>query len=97
MNTNLPIGSVVKIRGVEKPVMIFGYLQQTAACPGKLVDYVAVPYPSGNVNIALQLGFQMTDITQVLFEGYTTEDFEPIKILLSIRKAEHAQRSAHES
>ena len=97
MNTILPIGSVVKIRGVEKPLMIFGYLQQTAACPGKLVDYVGVPYPVGNVNIAMQLGFQMTDITEVLFEGYTTEEFEPMKVLLAIRKAEHSKRSAHEN
>ena len=96
MNTILPIGSVVKIRGVEKPLMIFGYLQQTAACPGKLVDYVAVPYPGGNVNIAMQLGFQMTDITEVLFEGYTTEEFEPMKVLLAIRKAEHSKRSIDE-
>jgi len=96
MNTILPIGSVVKIRGVEKPLMIFGYLQQTAACPGKLVDYVGVPYPGGNVNIAMQLGFQMTDITEVLFEGYTTEEFEPMKVLLAIRKAEHSKRSIDE-
>lgn len=97
MNTILPIGSVVKIRGVEKPLMIFGYLQQTAAYPGKLVDYVAVPYPCGNVNIAMQLGFQMTDITEVLFEGYITEEFEPMKVLLAIRKAEHSKRSMDEN
>lgn len=89
MNVILPIGSVVKIRNVEKPVIIFGFLQQSAAKPGDVVDYVGVPYPTGNVNITMQLGFQMTDITEVLFEGYRTEAFKPMEILLNLRKAQH--------
>ena len=89
MNTILPIGSVVKIKNVEKPVMIFGYLQQSSSRPNQVVDYVAVPYPGGNVHMALQLGFQMTDITEVLFEGYKTEEFKPMEALLAIRKLGH--------
>ena len=89
MNTILPIGSVVKIKNVEKPVMIFGYLQQSTTQPDEVVDYVAVPYPAGNVHLAMQLGFQMTDITEVLFEGYKTEEFRPMEALLSIRKIGH--------
>ena len=89
MNTLLPIGSVVKIKNVEKPVMIFGYLQQSTAHPDEVVDYVAVPYPAGNVHLAMQLGFQMTDITEVLFEGYKTEEFRPMEALLAIRKLGH--------
>ena len=89
MNTILPIGSVVKIKNVEKPVMIFGYLQQSSARPDDVVDYVAVPYPAGNVHLAMQMGFQMTDITEVLFEGYKTEEFKPMEALLAIRKLGH--------
>ena len=89
MNTILPIGSVVKIKNVEKPVMIFGYLQQSSARPDDVVDYVAVPYPAGNVHLAMQMGFQMTDITEVLFEGYKTEEFRPMETLLAIRKLGH--------
>lgn len=89
MNTILPIGSVVKIKDVENPIMIFGYFQQSSARPNEVVDFVGVPYPGGNVNAALQLGFQMTDITEVLFEGYETEDFLPIQVLLCARKAYH--------
>lgn len=89
MNLILPIGSVVKIRNVDNPVMIFGYLQQSAARPEGLVDYVGVPYPLGNVNVSLQLGFQMTDITEVLFEGYRTEAFKPVEVLLTLRRAQH--------
>ncbi len=89
MNLILPIGSVVKIREVNNPVMIFGFLQQSAAKPGLVVDYVGVPYPVGNVNIGMQLGFQMTDITEVLFEGYRTDAFKPMEDLLLIRKTLH--------
>ena len=89
MNTILPIGSVVKIKNVEKPVMIFGYLQQSSANPDEVVDYVGVPYPAGNEHMAMQMGFQMTDITEVLFEGYKTEEFRPMEALLAIRKLGH--------
>ncbi|MCR4609907.1 MAG: DUF4176 domain-containing protein [Eubacterium sp.] len=85
MNTILPIGSVVKIRDVDTPVMIFGFLQETSTKPGVLVDYVGVPYPAGNINMAYQLGFQMSDITEVLFEGYRTEEFKPMEALLQLR------------
>ena len=85
MNIILPIGSVDKIRDVDHSFMIFGYLQQSATKEG-VVDYVAVPYPSGNISIAHQIGFKMTDITEVLFEGYITDDFKPIKELLELRK-----------
>lgn len=96
MNLILPIGSVVKIRDVDNPVMIFGYLQQSAAKPGLVVDYAGVPYPVGNVNIGIQLGFQMTDITEVLFEGYRTEAFQPMEVLLTMRKALHESEKSEQ-
>lgn len=89
MNTILPIGSVVRIDEVKEPVMIFGYLQETKLRPDEMVDYVGVPYPIGNVNLTVQLGFQMTAIREVLFEGYRTEEFAPIATLLAFRQAYH--------
>jgi hypothetical protein len=89
MNVILPIGSVVKIRNSEQPVMIIGYLQKSTAMPDKAVDYTAVPYPVGNVNIFTQYGFQMTDIVEVLFEGYRDEKFAPIEQLLKLRQKMH--------
>ena len=91
MNVILPIGSVVKIRDTKEPIMIFGYLQKSSAQPDKVVDYVAVPYPAGNVNIFAQYGFQMTDITQVLFEGYRDEKFAAIESLLKLRQRMHQE------
>ena len=89
MNTILPIGSVVMLKGGKKPVMIFGYLQQSAYYGNDVVDYIGVPYPEGNINIAAQMGFQMTDIETVLFEGYRTDAFQPWDELLTLAAARH--------
>lgn len=91
MNVILPIGSVVKIRNVNQLVMIFGYLQKSTGMPDQIVDYVAVPYPSGNINLLTQYGFQMTDITEVIFEGYRNEQFEKIEGLLKLRQIAHEE------
>ncbi|MBQ3385655.1 MAG: DUF4176 domain-containing protein [Erysipelotrichaceae bacterium] len=85
MNRILPIGSVVMLEGATKPVMIFGYLQQSSIYPGKIVDYVGVPYPEGNLDITMQYGFMMDDIAEIIFEGYRSKDFEPWAKLLEIK------------
>ncbi len=77
MNTILPIGSVVKINGVEKEIMIFGYLQKSGISKVNYVDYIGVPYPEGNIGPQVQIGFQRKDIVEVLFEGYKTDAFKP--------------------
>lgn len=91
MNRILPIGSVVLLEKGTKPVMIFGYLQSSDAEGVEMVDYVGVPYPEGNLNVFTQFGFQTTDIREVLFEGYRTEDFEPYEELLKIADARHKE------
>lgn len=73
----LPIGSVVKIKDLDKPVMIFGYLQKCGVEHVQIVDYIGVSYPEGNVGPYAQIGFQRYDIVEVLFEGYTTDEFKP--------------------
>ena len=77
MNNVLPIGSVVKIQGIEKPIMIFGFLQKSGIGDVEYVDYIGVPYPEGNIGPQVQIGFQRYDITEVLFEGYKTDEFIP--------------------
>lgn len=92
MNTILPIGSVVKLNDIQFPVMIFGFLQQNGLQPGRYVDYVGVPYPVGNVGLQAQLGFQMEDITEVLFEGYRTDSFNLWEEVIRLKKqAEYAK------
>ncbi len=77
MKNILPIGSVVKLNDLEKPVMIFGYLQKCGVEHVQTVDYIGVPYPEGNIGPYAQIGFQRADIVDVLFEGYLTDEFTP--------------------
>lgn len=91
MNKILPIGSVVLIKNGTKPLMIFGYLQNSIANSGDMVDYIGVPYPEGNLNVLAQFGFQMTDIREVLFEGYRSEEFKPWEDLLKLAEARHKE------
>lgn len=86
MNTILPIGSVVKVKQTEMPLMIFGLLQQNGFQPGRFVDYVGVPYPVGNLGMQTQVGFQTEDITEVLFEGYRTKESEYWDGVLRLKK-----------
>jgi hypothetical protein len=89
MDNILPIGSVVLIKDGRKPVMIYGYLQQSAFAENELFDYIGVPYPEGNVNAALQFGFQTTDIKEVLFEGYRSEEFGPWEMMIRTAALRH--------
>ena len=82
----LPIGSVVKLTNLEKPVMIFGYLQETALAPGKVADYVGVPYPEGNISLQYQILFMVEDIAEVLFEGYRTEETRAMELIFFANK-----------
>lgn len=69
----LPIGSVVKLKNVDKPVMIFGR-QQMELSSKNLYDYVAVPYPEGNLGPDFNVFFDRPIIEKVLFTGYETEE-----------------------
>lgn len=92
MNTILPIGSVVMLKNATKPLMIFGYMQKSAAVPDQMADYIGVPYPEGNLDVRAQFGFQMTDIEKVLFEGYRDESFKPWEDLLKICAQRHTEQ-----
>ena len=74
MKNVLPIGTIVKLKGIKKEMMIFGYYQ-TSKIGNKLVDYVGVPYPDGNIGPHVQLGFQEDDIETVLFRGFESPSF----------------------
>lgn len=72
----LPIGSVIKLKDAEKPIMIFGIMQTIEAMDGSIVkyDYVGVPYPVGYLSPKLNLGFNHDQIETVLFKGYEDND-----------------------
>ena len=70
----LPIGSVVKLKGGEKRLMITGIKQTTKDNPDEEYDYLAVLYPEGHVGDEYNLVFNHDDIETVFFRGF--EDFE---------------------
>lgn len=94
MNRILPIGSVVMLEDGQVPLMIIGYMQQFGQQPDVFADYLGVPYPAGSVSLMSQLGFQMTDIDHVIFEGYKDESFEPYEKLLKFVEARHTEELA---
>lgn len=89
----LPIGSVIKLKDAEKPIMIFGILQSNPAVSEKTYDYIGVPYPEGHFDVRLHLGFDHADIKTVVFRGF--EDGERMAFLgaLEIAHKVHQHRA----
>jgi len=71
----LPIGSVVRLKGAEKCLMIFG-IRQTDNKAKREYDYVAVMYPEGNLGENLRFMFDHNDIEEIVFKGYENEEFK---------------------
>ena len=65
----LPIGSVVMLKKMTKPVTIMGICQNTEEDPGKFYDYSGIMYPEGYYDRNNILVRNREDITEVLFVG----------------------------
>lgn len=68
----LPIGSVVRLIGGKKALMIYG-VRQTNFETNEEYDYISVLYPEGTLGANSQFLFQHKDIEEVLFMGFETE------------------------
>ncbi|PFG04448.1 DUF4176 domain-containing protein [Bacillus sp. es.034] len=64
----LPIGTVVKLKKVDKPVMIYGR-HQIQKKTGTIFDYIAVPYPEGNLTEEFNVFFNRELIEDVIHPG----------------------------
>lgn len=69
----LPIGSVIRLKGAKKNLMVFG-ICQTQKNTGKEYDYIGVLWPEGNIGSETQVLFAHDDIEGVLFTGYDTPE-----------------------
>lgn len=65
----LPIGSVVSVLNMDHRVMIIG-IKQICLDDNHEYDYVAIPYPEGQVGINSQIIFNNEDISHISFIGY---------------------------
>ena len=66
----LPIGSVVNLKGTEKPMMICGFCPTGPARPGYVYDYSGFPYPEGYMDTLKIYQFDGEQIERVLALGY---------------------------
>lgn len=71
----LPIGSIIKIKGVEKRFMITG-VRQTNVEDNKEYDYMAIMYPEGHISDDGQILLDHEMIEDVVFLGYEDDERE---------------------
>lgn len=99
MKNYLPLGSIVRLKGASKKVMIYGRAQ-IARESGKMYDYLACLYPQGFVKADLLLGFNEDQIEEVLFTGYADAEEEAfvnrMNELISLREKPAETAEVHE-
>ncbi|MCM3773365.1 MULTISPECIES: DUF4176 domain-containing protein [Priestia] len=71
-NTLVPIGSVVKLYNVRKLVMVYGRNQKQTSSE-EIFDYVAVPYPEGNITDEYNVFFNRNMIETIEHVGMQSE------------------------
>ncbi len=73
----LPIGTIVMLKGGKKKIMIFGVkYRKIKQNKTEEYDYIAVPYPEGNMGEQYQYLFNKSDIETVYYKGYENEEQE---------------------
>jgi hypothetical protein len=85
--TLLPIGTVVKLKKVEKPVMIYGR-HQIQKKTNNIFDYIAVPYPEGNLTDEFNVFFNRELIEDIMHPGLVSpaEELMREKVEAEIKK-----------
>lgn len=73
-NELLPVGSIVLLKNSTKKLMIIGVKQMDEKNPGKIYDYIGVPYPQGFLDMEMTFLFCNDDINDVFFMGYDNEE-----------------------
>jgi len=67
-----PIGTVVTLKGGDRPLMIYGR-KQIQENSNLIWDYVACLYPEGNIGDDYTFFFQHEEIEKVLHSGYHSQ------------------------
>lgn len=80
----LPVGSVVLLNNGKKPVVIMGYKMisgnqmiyknKEMVESSEIYDYCGVVYPEGLINSDVFCMFNHENISNILFEGYVTDE-----------------------
>ena len=67
MDELLPVGSIIKVKDVEKPLMISAH---KCKFNKQIYDYLLVPYPIGFINSKLVRYSNDSEIEEIYFIGY---------------------------
>ena len=88
----LPLGSIVRLKGGQLPVMIIGYTVVPKDDPNTMFDYNATFYPMGTLETNIITPFNHKQIEEVLFYGY--EDESSIAYRENLKKVDAYYRMA---
>ena len=91
----LPIGSVVRLRGGKRSLMITGVLQSTARNVRR--DYSAVTYPEGLIDPRLSFVFDHGDIEEVKYRGYEDQSWKVFVAKLEMASKADKEKNRAES
>lgn len=73
METLLPNGSIVLLKGGNKRLMIYGRKQITGD-EETMYDYLGIFYPEGYIDEEYTYVFNHADIIDIIHEGYVDEE-----------------------
>lgn len=91
MKTLLPLGSVIKLKGGEINLIVYGRKQLLVSNDernGDMYDYLAVPYPEGYISPEYTYVFNHENIEKVIFEGMSDEEEKEFQKVLEKASAE---------
>ncbi len=99
--TLLPIGTVVKLKNIKKWVMIYGR-HQIQISTTNIYDYLAVPYPEGNLSEEFNIFFNHETIEEVIYLGLESSQEKAMKEKVeqdrkTSKKKERGYQSSHGS
>lgn len=89
----LPLGSIVRLKGGQLPVMIIGYTVIPKQQPDKIFDYNATFFPTGTLDTDVLTPFNHKQIEEVIFYGYENED--SIAYRNNLKKLDAFYRMSH--
>lgn len=90
METLLPNGSIVLLKGGNKKLMIYGRKQllvteedvQQESEDLTLYDYLGVPYPEGYISPEYSFVFNHSDIKEIYFKGFSDQEEDDFQEVL---------------
>lgn len=85
--TWLPLGSAVRVHGVEPPVAIAGFMFIDRDS-GQPWDYIGYPYPVGRVSPREAILFNRDQVEHVLLTGYLDAEGLAFGTLLDMREGQ---------